>query len=770
MMDVIALLDEFRRTRRDEAFRELARRHARLIYSVAKRRIRDCDQARDITQVVLTRLAQSPPEVRTSSELVGWLHRTTVHVAIDTWRSQARRQVREFQAATMPDPIPTSDSFGSALPPVVDEAVDQLPATDREVILLRYFGEKSMREIGESLGIAEDAAKMRIHRALERLRKFLVSRGITCTSAALGDWLADNTLESVALDGLEPLFTSETSVPSPRAPRILPNAPPGSSWLKGWGWGIPGATALLAGGIAFALLLLPSRNVKNTTSTPPNVAIDANPRITGTSATSAEMLFRRSRTPETHRSSPQNIRDQLRAILQRPPPAGSYPPKALTDAIGLFDQNLIEAVPILVEAAFSDDYEARAWAMSGISYLVGQLRRGGFPENHLQEALNQTASLFRKVLPNPDEPGLLRQWALETLVPRTIFRQGTAVGESSPLSPASLGILETTLSCPMPKLDPFRFALVDHLAVQWFNLGPFAETMVAAAARMVPSQREAERFVGAYAIARWPGPKSVAVREVLIAELKTRGTYSFNAATALGFLGAEALPHLPDLLEYAEAMRQLPNQGYTDRALEAACRLDPTLASRFPEAAQRLEQQQPTPEATLSIKPASLSDWILDTLKKPDGTNLLCAWLDHAGDPATARAELIRALQDRLPNAGGESRTTLEEQIARLQTLKAASETPPESLRKVTWNNLTLTARVLAIDQGESQEVNVQALLEKLSAEMPESSDEHPVTPESFQRFVEALRGMDPEFERSWRQNLRRDYPWLDRILPDAFR
>ena len=85
----------------DQAFADLIRRYANLVFSVAKRHLGESAAAEDVAQVVFTRLAKSPPWVSSDAELVAWLHRTTVHAAIDFWRGETRRRSREQDCVLM---------------------------------------------------------------------------------------------------------------------------------------------------------------------------------------------------------------------------------------------------------------------------------------------------------------------------------------------------------------------------------------------------------------------------------------------------------------------------------------------------------------------------------------------------------------------------------------------------------------------------------------------------------------------------------------------
>ncbi len=189
------LLANFRESHAEDAFAELVRRYTNLVFSVAKRRLSNISLAEDVTQVVFIRLAKAAPKLSGEAALVAWLHRTTVHVSIDLWRSEMRRQAREEHAAAMQTNCLETTAWNQ-LAPVLDEALNELTDAERQAILLRFFNQKTMRDLGVVFGISEDAAKMRVSRALDRLRTQLGARGITCTSIALVTMLADCFVEA----------------------------------------------------------------------------------------------------------------------------------------------------------------------------------------------------------------------------------------------------------------------------------------------------------------------------------------------------------------------------------------------------------------------------------------------------------------------------------------------------------------------------------------------------------------------------------------------
>src|SRR5437899_4343028 len=189
------LLAEFRATRAEGAFSELVRRYTNLVYSIAKRRVSDATLAQEISQIVFIRLAKAPPKLALEGQLLGWLHRTTVHASIDLWRCETRRRAREQHAVAMQNDR-TEEVAWNEMTPVLDEALDGLDESDRQVILLRFFEQKTMADLGRAFGISEDAAKMRVSRALERLRTQLGGLGATSSAALLGTLLFERSVQA----------------------------------------------------------------------------------------------------------------------------------------------------------------------------------------------------------------------------------------------------------------------------------------------------------------------------------------------------------------------------------------------------------------------------------------------------------------------------------------------------------------------------------------------------------------------------------------------
>jgi RNA polymerase sigma factor (sigma-70 family) len=191
MTDNQRLLADYVQNGSDAAFRDLVTRYLDLVYSAAVRLVGDDRHlAEDVVQIVFVDLARLAGTFSSEVRLGGWLHRHTCFVAAKTLRGERRRQSRERQAIEMNALQDLPEAGLAQVAPVLDEAINQLGATDRAAILLRFFERLDFRSVGEALGSNEAAAQKRVARALEKLHTLLKRRGIAFSAAALGTALA----------------------------------------------------------------------------------------------------------------------------------------------------------------------------------------------------------------------------------------------------------------------------------------------------------------------------------------------------------------------------------------------------------------------------------------------------------------------------------------------------------------------------------------------------------------------------------------------------
>lgn len=186
MNDDAQLLREFAETGAEAAFAELVRRHVDLVHSAARRQVAgDTHRAEEVTQAVFVELARQAKRLSTHRSLAGWLYTTARHLAARNQRAEQRRILRETAAQPMNAPDPDTPPPWEELRPLLDETMHHLSAADREAVILRFFQNRPLAQVGQALGVGENAARMRVDRALERLRRGLARRGVRSTAAAL---------------------------------------------------------------------------------------------------------------------------------------------------------------------------------------------------------------------------------------------------------------------------------------------------------------------------------------------------------------------------------------------------------------------------------------------------------------------------------------------------------------------------------------------------------------------------------------------------------
>jgi uncharacterized protein (TIGR03435 family) len=198
--DLLAQYARGPRENSEAAFTALAERHVNLVYSTALRSVGKSHAAQEIAQAVFIILANKAGKLSRRVVLSGWLYQTTRLTAANFLRGEFRRQKREqeaFMQSTLQEP--GNDLAWRQIAPLLDEALGKLGDRDRDAILLRFFEGKSLAEVGAAAGTSEDAAKMRVNRALEKLRKIFSQRGAAFSLAAIAGAISANSVHAAPL-------------------------------------------------------------------------------------------------------------------------------------------------------------------------------------------------------------------------------------------------------------------------------------------------------------------------------------------------------------------------------------------------------------------------------------------------------------------------------------------------------------------------------------------------------------------------------------------
>jgi RNA polymerase sigma-70 factor (ECF subfamily) len=173
---------------RDDGFEELVRRYQRPIVSYVYRMTGDYEAALDLTQDVFIKVYGSLARYRPEYKFSTWIYRIAHNTAIDHLRRQTTREQElngtsadgsPYERPVASDaPTPEQLSERAERRAEIEDVIQQLPPSYRELIVLRHAHDLSYDEIAEVTGLPLGTVKNRIFRAREAMRAPLRERGI----------------------------------------------------------------------------------------------------------------------------------------------------------------------------------------------------------------------------------------------------------------------------------------------------------------------------------------------------------------------------------------------------------------------------------------------------------------------------------------------------------------------------------------------------------------------------------------------------------------
>ena len=196
MQDDDKLLTQYAQGGSQAAFGQLVARHLSLVYSTCLRELGSPPLAEDAAQVVFLLLARKAKTLRAGPSLAGWLYKAARFVAKDVRKQEGRRRLGEERVMSetthKQEPFtPECPSIGS-VEPFLNDALSALKAGEREAVLLRFIEGHTLAETGAALGLSEDAARMRVTRAIEKMRRHLTAHGAAVNGIVLTGLLASD--------------------------------------------------------------------------------------------------------------------------------------------------------------------------------------------------------------------------------------------------------------------------------------------------------------------------------------------------------------------------------------------------------------------------------------------------------------------------------------------------------------------------------------------------------------------------------------------------
>ncbi|MDP0490666.1 MAG: RNA polymerase sigma factor [Verrucomicrobiota bacterium JB023] len=175
----------------EKAFREFAEKFLGLIYNVALRRTGSWALAEEVSQNVLCAVAKKAGSLARQPERIApWLHRAATFEASKIMRAE-KSQERRKQLRHPDEVLETGDGeggLGEALP-ILDEALDQLSAADRAVVMGHYFEGETFQRIGERMNKPAGTVQKQCRRALEKLGRVLRGKGVVLSGTVLASGL-----------------------------------------------------------------------------------------------------------------------------------------------------------------------------------------------------------------------------------------------------------------------------------------------------------------------------------------------------------------------------------------------------------------------------------------------------------------------------------------------------------------------------------------------------------------------------------------------------
>jgi len=160
------LMARFRESFDEAAFGELASRHCRAAFALARSLLHDDGAAEDAVQETFVRVVRQRKSYDPPRPFTPWFFRILRNACLDAQRKRERerRRMLEFAETAAPEAPPSRA-------PELLELVQALAPEDRELLVLRLVQGLSFRELAAHFGCSEAAAKKRGQRALARLRE-----------------------------------------------------------------------------------------------------------------------------------------------------------------------------------------------------------------------------------------------------------------------------------------------------------------------------------------------------------------------------------------------------------------------------------------------------------------------------------------------------------------------------------------------------------------------------------------------------------------------
>ena len=155
---------------RTRAYEELMQRHDRLIFGICLRLVGNRQDAEDLTQDIMLKLFSKLGSFEGRSSFKTWVVQVTRNACKDWLKKKA---ISKHYAAALANE-PQEQSTIEYREDCLIGLLKQLSPADREILTLRFVADLSLQEVAETTELGLSAAKMRLYRAIERLKELAV--------------------------------------------------------------------------------------------------------------------------------------------------------------------------------------------------------------------------------------------------------------------------------------------------------------------------------------------------------------------------------------------------------------------------------------------------------------------------------------------------------------------------------------------------------------------------------------------------------------------
>jgi RNA polymerase sigma-70 factor (ECF subfamily) len=159
----------------DKTFGQLVNKYKERIYSVVLRIVRNNEEAKDLTQEAFVKAYRNRQSFRGESTFYTWVYRIAVNLALNHVNRNRDRRAESIEDVT-PETFsmtPIDDLEREELGQAIADAIEQLPARQRTVFVLRHYEDKAHAEIARILSITEGAVKANYHQAVHKMKAAL---------------------------------------------------------------------------------------------------------------------------------------------------------------------------------------------------------------------------------------------------------------------------------------------------------------------------------------------------------------------------------------------------------------------------------------------------------------------------------------------------------------------------------------------------------------------------------------------------------------------